>query len=259
MLRLFLWVTLSALFAFPSILEAFYLRRCWEDHSKLPMKTHAQKFVEDLSAPRDQWIKAMECLGFYGKEGVPILSKVLERGSNNFDSISAVAALGRIQDRGVMEPLLRLLGNESKGGGQSRADWNSTSSIKFKPRLKIRAVEILGQLAMTSLEEPNPYRPAIVTKTAKGWTIRNNYIYDRISFRVCGGYHSKGELLRSDEINRIAEVLRKIAESEPEDTTDRAKRLIEAACIELERIERRMALLEKYGPKPEKASKSESK
>ena len=258
MLRLFLWVTLSALFAFPSILEAFYIRRCWEDHSKLPMKTHAQKFVEDLSAPRDQRIKAMECLGFYGNEGVPILSKVLERGSNNFDSISAVEALGRIQDRGVMEPLLRLLGNESKGGQQSRADWNSTSSIKFKPRLKIRAVEILGQLAMTSLEEPNP-QPAIVTKTAERWIIKSNFVDDPISFRVCGGYHSKGELLRRDEIDRIAEVLRKIAESEPEDTTERAKRVIQAASIELERIDRRMRLLEKYGPRPKKASKSESK
>ena len=258
MLRLFLWVTLSALFAFPSILEAFYIRRCWEDHSKLPMKTHAQKFVEDVSAPRDQQIKAMECLGFYGNEGVPILSKVLKRGSNNFDSISAVEALGRIQDRGVMEPLLRLLGNENKGGQQSGADWNSTSSIKFKPRLKIRAVEILGQLAMTSLEEPNP-QPAIVTKTANGWTITSNFVDDPISFRVCGGYHSKGELLRRDEIDRITEVFRKIAESEPDSTTKRAKRLIEAASKELERIERRMALLEKYGPKLEKGAKPKSK
>lgn len=251
MLRLFLWVTLSALFAFPSILEAFYIRRCWEDHSKLPMKTHAQKFVEDVSAPRDQRIKAMECLGFYGKEGVPILSKVLERESNNFDSIDAVEALGRIQDRGVMEPLLRLLGNESKGGQQSGADW-------IKPYLKTRAVEILGQLAMTSLEEPNP-QPAILTKTAEGWIIKSNFVGDPISFRVCGGYHSKGELLRRDEINKIAEVFRKIVESESEDTTERAKRLIEAASIELERIDRRLGLLEKYGPKPKEASKSESK
>ena len=127
MLRLFLCVTLSALFAFPSILEAFYIRSCWEDHSKLPMKTHAQKFVEDVSAPRDQQIQAMECLGFYGKEGVPILSKVLERESNRFDSIYAVGALGRIQDRAVMKPLLRFLSNESKDGQQSGVDWNSTS------------------------------------------------------------------------------------------------------------------------------------
>ena len=258
MLRLFLWVTLSALFAFPSISEAYYIRMCWEDHSKLPMKTHAQTFVEDVSAPRDQQIKAMECLGFYGKEGVPTLSKVLERELNRLDSRYAVEALGRIQDRSVMEPLLRLLVNESKGGQQSGADWNSTSSINFKPRLKIRAVEILGQLAMTSLEKPNP-QPAILTKTTEGWIIKSNFVGDPISFRVCGGYHSKGELLRSDEINRIAEVFRKIVESESEDTTERAKRLIEAASIELERIDRRMALLEKYGPKPEKASKSKSK
>ena len=68
------------------------------------MKTHAQKFVEDLSAPRNQRVKAMKCLGFYGKEGVPILSRVLERELSNFDSMTyALMAIGRIQDRSVME------------------------------------------------------------------------------------------------------------------------------------------------------------
>ena len=249
MLRLFLWVILSTLFAFPSLSNAFCWGGCGQDHSKLLMKTHAQKFVEDLSAPRDQRIGAMQCLSFYGKEGVPILSKVLERESNNFDSVGyAVGALGRIQDRGVMEPMLRLLDNESKDGQHSRVDY-----------LKERAVEILAELAFTSLEEPNPYRPAIVTKTADIWTITSNFVPEPISIRICGGYYSKGELLRRDEIDRIAEVLRKIVESESEDTTEREKRLIEAASIELERIDRRMALLEKYGPKPKEASKSASK
>ena len=249
MLRLFLWVILSTLFAFPSLSNAFCWGGCGQDHSKLLMKTHAQKFVEDLSAPRDQRIGAMQCLSFYGKEGVPILSKVLERESNNFDSVGyAVGALGRIQDRGVMEPMLRLLDNESKGGQHSRVDY-----------LKERDVEILAELAFTSLEEPNPYRPAIVTKTADIWTITSNFVPEPISIRICGGYYSKGELLRRDEIDRIAEVLRKIVESESENTTEREKRLIEAASIELERIDRRMVLLEKYGPKPKEASKSASK
>ena len=249
MLRLFLWVILSTLFAFPSLSNAFCWGGCGQDHSKLLMKTHAQKFVEDLSAPRDQRIGAMQCLSFYGKEGVPILSKVLERESNNFDSVGyAVGALGRIQDRGVMEPMLRLLDNESKGGQHSRVDY-----------LKERAVEILAELAFTSLEEPNPYRPAIVTKTADIWTITSNFVPEPISIRICGGYYSKGELLRRDEIDRIAEVLREIVESESENTTEREKRLIEAASIELERIDRRMVLLEKYGPKPKEASKSASK
>ena len=252
MLRLFLWVILSTLLAFPSLSNAFCWGGCGQDHSKLLMKTHAQKFVEDLSAPRDQRIGAMQCLSFYGREGVPILSKVLERESNNFDSVGyAVGALGRIQDRGVMEPMLRLLGNESKDGQQSRTDW-------IKPHLKERAVEILGQLVMTSLEQPNA-QPAILIKTEEEWIIKSPFLGDPISFRVCGGYHSKGELLRSDEINRIAEVFRKIVESEPEDTTERTKGLIEAASLELERIDRRMALLEKYGPQPKKASQAASK
>ena len=217
MLRLFLWVILSTLLAFPSLSNAFCWGGCGQDHSKLLMKTHAQKFVEDLSAPRDQRIGAMQCLSFYGREGVPILSKVLERESNNFDSVGyAVGALGRIQDRGVMEPMLRLLGNESKDGQQSRTDW-------IKPHLKERAVEILAELAFTSLEEPNPYRPAIVTKTGDMRTITSNFVHEPIPIRVCGGYYSKGELLRRAEIDRIVEVLRKLVESESEDTTEREK------------------------------------
>ena len=121
MLRLF--STLFILLAFPSLSNAYCSVGCQvvKDHSKVSMKTHAQKFVEDLSAPRDQRVKAMGCLGFYGKEGVPILSKVLERESNNYDSmVYTLEALGRIQDRSVMAPMLRLLGDESKGSEQSR-------------------------------------------------------------------------------------------------------------------------------------------
>ena len=69
----------------------------------------------------------------------------------------------------------------------------------------------------------------------------------------------KGELLRRDEIDKITEVLRKIVESEPQDTTEAEKRFFQAGSKGFERIEKRMVLLEKYGPKPEKASKSKTK
>ncbi len=257
MLRLFLWVTLFILLTFPSISESFYIRGCREDHSKLSMKTHAQKFVEDLSAPRNQRVKAMKCLGFYGKEGVPILSRVLERELSNFDSMTyALMAIGRIQDRSVMEPLLRLLGNESKGSQQSGADWNSTSSRKINS-VKESAIETLGRLAFTSLEEPNIPMTTKVTETGEVWTIAIDV--EHIGIQLCRQYDSKGESLRRADINRITKVLRQIADSEPENTTEGAKRVIQAASKELERIERRMALLEKYGPKSKKALESESK
>ena len=251
MLRPFLWGTLFTLVAFPSLSNAYCIRSCWEDHSKLSMKTHAQKFVEDVSAPRAQRVKAMGCLSFYGKEGVPILSRVLERELNNFGSmVYALNALGRIQDRSVMEPMLRLLGNESQDSQQSRAGWNTTSSRKLRHALKESAVEILAELAFTSLEEPNPQ--IIETKMTEiegGWTYRFRFVHEPITIRVCGGHYSKGESLRRDEINRITEVLKQIAESEPEDTTEGEKRFFQAASEGLERIERRMTLLEKYGAK----------
>ena len=255
MLRLF--STLFILLAFPSISKAYCSRSCWEDHSKVSMKTHAQKFVEDLSAPRNQRGKAMECLSFYGKEGVPILSRVLERELNNFGSmVYALRALGRIQDRSVVEPMLRLLGNESKGNQQSRADWNSTSSRKVRTSLKESAVGILAELAFTSLEEPNPRPTKVkVVKTAGFWTI-GPFVVHGTPIQICRSYHSKGESLRRNDINRITGFLKQIAESELEDTTEGEKRGIQAASEGSERIEKRMALLEKYGPKSEKASKS---
>ena len=225
---------LLILLAFPSFSHAPYVAGCGQDHSKLSMKTHAQQFVEDLSAPRDQRIKAMECLIFYGKRGVSILSRVLERESDNSDSMGyALYALGQIQDRSVMEPMLRLLGYESKGSQQSRTDWNSTASRKIKPSIKAHAVEILTELAFTSLEEPN-------VPSKRRWAGELNTLERR--------YRFEGGRLGRYEVNRITAVLKKIAESEIEDATEAEKRVVQAAAKGLARIEKRIALLRKYGP-----------
>ena len=178
----------------------------------------------------------MGYLIFYGRRGVRVLSKVLERESDNFDSmVSALLALSRIQDRSVMEPMLKLLGDESRGSEQSSADWNSTSSRKIKPAIKEHAVEILTELAFTSLEEPND-------PPKRGWAGKLNTLERR--------YRFEGELLGRYEINRITAVLKKIAESEIEDATEAEKRFFRAAAEGLARIEERIALLKKYGPRP---------
>ena len=241
----FITSVLFILLAFPSLSHAHYLPGCGEAHSKLSMKTHAQQFVEDLSAPRNQRIKAMGCLIFYGRRGVRVLSRVLERELNNLDSMSyALRALGKIQDRSVMGPMLRLLRYESRSSEQSGADWNSTSSRKIRPYYKEKAVEILAELAFSSLEEPN-YPPPTITMTDEmgeiivGWTGKSVSLYD--------GYYFEGERLGRYEIHWIAAVLKKIVESEPEDTTEGEKRFFQAAAEGLARIEKRMALLKKYG------------
>ena len=230
----FITSVLSILLAFPSFSHTPYVPVCGKPHSKLPMKTHAQQFVEDLSAPRDQRIKAMKCLIFYGRRGVPILSRVLERESDNFDSmVNALGALRWIQDRSVMEPMLRLLGDESRGSDQSRVDWNSTASRKIKPSYKELAVEILTKLAFTSLEEPN-------VPSKRGWVGQLNTHERRSRF--------EGERLGRYEVNRITAVLKKIAESDIEDATEAEKRFFRAAAEGLARIEKRIALLRKSGP-----------
>ena len=243
----FITSVLLILLAFPCLSNAHYLPGCGANHSKLPMKTHAQQFVEDLSAPRNQRIKAMGCLIFYGRRGVRVLSKVLERELNNPDSMStALRSLGKIQDRSVMGPMLRLLRYESRGSGQSGADWTSTSSRKIKAYYKEEAVKILAELAFTSLEEPNDPPPIIETdemgELIVGWTGKWVSLYDE--------YYYGGELLGRYEIHWIGAVLKKIVESEPEDTTEGEKRFFQAASKGLARIEERMALLKKYGPSP---------
>ena len=230
MLRLF--STLFILLAFPSLSNAHYPPGCGQDHSKLSMKTHAQQFVEDVSAPRKQRIKAMECLMFYGRRGVPILVGVVERKSDNLRGY-ALRALAQIQDRSVMEPMFRLLGYDSKGNKQSGVDWNATASSKGW------AVGILTELAFTSLDKPND--PPPTEGEIRRWagqlvTLSSPY------------YYYKGERLGRYEINRITAVLKKIAESEIEDTTAREKRVTQDAAKGLARLEERMALLKKYGP-----------
>ena len=229
MLRLF--SILLILLAFPSLSNAHYPPGCGENHSKLPIKTHAQQFVEDSSAPKSQRIKAMECLIYYGRRGVPILTRVLERKSDNLKGY-ALQALSQIQDKSVMEPMFRLLGYDSKGNEQSGADSDSTSSSKEW------AVGILTELAFTSLDKPNDPPPTNEELIIR-WAGKFESLYRQ--------YYYEGELLGGYEINRISAVLKKIAESEMEDTTEREKRVIRAAAKGLTRLEERMALLKKYG------------
>ena len=242
----FITFVLFILLAFPSLSNAHYPEPlgCGQDHSKLPMKTHAQQIAEDLSAPRTQRIEAMECLVFYRSRGVRVLSRVLERELSKPNSMSgyALRALRRIQDRSVMAPMLRLLRYESRGSQQSGADWNSTSSRKIKPSIKVMAVWILADLAFHSLDEPNVPLIEIdeMGEFIVGWTGK----WETLNRR----YHVEAERLRGFEIHWIAVVLKKIAESEPEDTTEAEKRVIQAASKGLARIEERMALLKKYGP-----------
>jgi hypothetical protein len=285
MLRLFLCITLFTLFTFPSLSKAYYSRRCREDHSKVSMKTHAQKFVEDLSAPRAQRVKALICLSFYGKAGVPILSKVLERELNNPDStLYALKALGYIQDRSVIAPILRFVENvrllENKSQSREHSGSSSPSrfdSIKPKRYYKSRehlATETLVKLAFTALEEPNPVvtvaeiKPEAIFPTKFFSTKFQGGIVVIPPRRLSSGesivigeshFNSKGVKPTRSDVNKIVKFLQKIKENEKAYTTEEGKLVVQAASRGLERIEKRMALLKKYGPKSNKKPKSEPK
>ena len=280
MLRLFSWVTLFTLFVFPSLSKAYYSRRCREDHSKVSMKTHAQKFVEDLSAPRAQRVKALICLSFYGKAGVPILSKVLERELNNPDStLYALKALGYIQDRSVIAPILRfvenvrLLENKSQSrehsGSSSPSRFDSIKPKRYYKRCELLATETLVKLAFTALEKPNSAVTMVNIKKAEIFSTKYRRIISIPLVKIFAEgesivigeshFNSKGVKPTRSDVNKIVKFLQKIKENEKAYTTEEGKLVVQAASRGLERIEKRMALLKKYGPKSNKKPKSEPK
>jgi hypothetical protein len=257
MLKSVLSMAVFTLFVAISLSEAYYAELCPEAHRKMPI-SHAQRLVEDLTAPIDKRIRAMLCLSYYGAEGTRILATVLERELDNRDSITnALEGLASIEDRGVIEPILQFLENESKGTQQSRADLDSTGSMKLKPHLKERAVRILVYLAFASLEEPKSHGAMVGDSLMRmgNRLIPVTYLADGgISFVICGGevqhYNSKGVSLRQNDVNKITKFLEKIIESEREYTTKEEKRIVQTASKGLRWIQKRIALLQEYGPKP---------
>ena len=72
------------------------MEKCQENHTKISI-SHALPFVEDLTAPREQRVTAMQCLSHYGTEGARMLFTVLERESDNYDVMPyALSSLGYI-------------------------------------------------------------------------------------------------------------------------------------------------------------------
>ena len=211
---------------FISLSDAYYSTQCKENHTKVSI-SHALPFVEDLTAPRDKRLTAMQCLSHYGTEGALILLTVLERESDNHDTInSALSSLGYIQERSVITTLLPLIEEKSanRDGAQSDAVF-----VKLKPWLKGRVIDKLVKLALSAFDEPNT--PGYRTTIACG-----------------GGFHSRGIRPKRSDALKVLTLLRTITSSQRPSMTKGEARIVESASRGLKRLEERIALLRKYGP-----------
>jgi hypothetical protein len=172
----------------------------------------------------------MQCLSHYGTEGALILLTVLERESDNHDTInSALSSLGYIQERSVITTLLPLIEEKSanRDGAQSDAVF-----VKLKSQHKSIVIDNLVKLALNAFDEPNSPEP-------RG-TI------------VCGAgsntFHSRGIRPKRSDAIKVLTLLQTITASQRPSMTKGEARIVESAARGLKRIEERIALLRKYGP-----------
>ena len=229
MLKSVLSMIAFTLLIFISLSDAYYMKKCQENHTKVSI-SHALPFVEDLTAPRDKRLTAMQCLSHYGTEGALILLAVLEREAGNYDVMTYVlSSLGYIQERSVITALLPLIGEESanRDGAQSDA-----VLVKLKPWYKRRVTEQLVKLALSAFDEPNTPGPRTII--------------------VCGygsnTFHSTGIRPKRSDALKVLTLLRTITANQRPSMTKGEARIVESATRGLKKIEERIALLRKYGP-----------
>ena len=213
-----------------SVSDAYYATQCKENHTKVSI-SHALPFVEDLTAPRNKRVTAMQCLSHYGTEGASILLAVLERESDNDDVInSALSSLDYIQERSVITTLLPLIEekSENRGGAQSDAVF-----VELKPWLKDQVIGRLVKLALSAFDEPNTPGPRTIILCGSGSNI----------------FHSRGIRPKRSDALKVLTLLRTITASQRPAMTEGEAMIVESASRGLKRIEERIALLRKYGPK----------
>ena len=230
MLKSVLLMMIFILLIFISRSDALYVENCQEDHPTASI-SHALRFVEDLTAPREQRITAMLCLNHYGTAGASILFTVLERESDNFDVTGyALSSLGYIQERSVITTLLPLIEEKSanRDGTQSAAIF-----VKLKSQHKRLVIDKLVKLALSAFDEPNTPGPRTTIVCGYGSNI----------------FHSTGIRPKRSDALEVLALLRTITANQRPAMTEGEAMMVESAASGLKRIEERIALLRKYGPR----------
>ena len=218
------------LLIFISLSDAYYSTKCKENHTKVSI-SHALPFVEDLTAPRDKRLTAMQCLSHYGIEGARLLFTVLERESDNFDVTGcALYSLRYIQERSVITALLPLIEEESANRDEARSD---AIFVKLESQDKSIVIDNLVKLALSAFDEPNT--PGYRTRTVCGYGSNN--------------FHSRGIRPKRSDALKVLTLLRTITANQRPSMTKGEAWIVESAARGLKRIEERIALLRKYGPR----------
>ena len=229
-------LTLSV-YIYCSLSEAYHMAGCAQRHNQIPI-ARLESITEDFSAPRNQRVAAIRCLGDYGTEGARILLDLLERDLENFDATHyTLETLGRIRERSVIPALIKFV---EKINAYRNGEYTCSFPIENIPRYRFLAVKALIPIAMTAYDVPIPDPPD------PNQTHGSVVLCGGDSF---GGFDSKGERPKKSDAEKVIALLKKVKKSRRVSMTQTEQRTVEIATKGLNTIERIVFLLRKNGPK----------
>ena len=229
-------LTLSMSF-FCSLSEAYHRAGCAQRHNQIPI-SRLESIAEDFSAPRNQRVAAICCLGDYGTEGARILLDTLERDLENLDATHYVLeTLGRISERSAIPALIKFV---EKMDAYRNGEHSSSFPIEYIPRYRFLAIKALISIAATAYDVPIP-DPPDPNQTHGSVVLCGGDLF--------GGFDSKGERPKKSDAEKVIVLLKKVKKSRHASMTQTEEYTVEIATKGLKTIEKIITLLRKNGPK----------
>ena len=216
-------------------LEAYYQPACAQPHNQIPI-SRLKSVAEDFSAPRNQRVAAICCLGDYGTEGARILIDLLERNLEDYDATHYILeTLGRIEERSVIPALIKFV---EKLDAYRRGEFSPSFPVEYVPSYEYLAVAALIPIAWTAYDVPIP-DPPDPNQTLGGIVLCGGNSF--------GGFSSKGERPQESDADKVVALLKRIKNNPKMTQTEQLT--VEKASEGLATIENIISLLRKNGPK----------
>ena len=216
-------------------LEAYYQPACTQPHNQIPI-SRLKSVAEDFSAPRNQRVAAICCLGDYGTEGARILIDLIERDLENYEATrNILETLGRIPERSVIPALIEFV---EKLDEYRRGENSPSFPVEYIPSYEYLAIDALIPIAWAAYDVPIPDPPD-----------PNQWLGGVV---LCGGgsfagFSSKGERPKESDAEKVVALLKRIKNNPKMARTEQDT--VEIASEGLATIEGIIALLRKNGPK----------
>lgn len=234
-LAILITMIITIMTGFCPLASAYYQPACALPHNQIPI-SRLKSVAEDFSAPRNQRVAAICCLGDYGTEGARILIDLLERNLKNYEATrNILETLGRIEERSVIPALIAFVGklDTYRRGGSS-----PSFPVEYVPSYRYLAIDTLIPIAWAAYNVPvsDPPDP--------NQTLGSVVLCGGDSF---AGFSSKGERPTESDAEEVIALLKRI-KNNPEMARTETDTL-ELASEGLATIENIIELLRKNGPK----------